>query len=74
MNDPLWPFRFHNAPDNLAETLTAGRERAYLDGFYDRLAFDPEAVGPEDRARYAEAFASVGAMRAGFELYRSPSR
>ena len=69
--NPLWHFRFHNAPDNLAETLTAGRERLYLDAFYDRLAFNPDAIGQEDRARYAEAFASVGAMRAGFELYRA---
>lgn len=72
--DPLWHFRFHNAPNNLAETLTFGRERAYLDQFYDQLAFNPEAIGPEDRARYAEAFASVGAMRAGFELYRAFDR
>ena len=69
--DPLWHFRFHNAPDNLAETLTAGRERPYLDQFYDGLAFNAEAVDAEARTRYAEAFASVGAMRAGFELYRA---
>ncbi len=73
-NNPLWHFAFHNAPDNLAETLTCGRERAYLDQFYDRLAFNPAAIGPDDRARYVEAFASVGAMRAGFELYRAFDR
>ncbi len=73
-NNPLWHFFFHNAPGNLAETLTFGRERAYLDDFYDRLAFNPEAIGPADRTRYAEAFASVGAMRAGFETYRAFDR
>lgn len=73
-NNPLWHFYFHNAQNNLAEALTAGRERTYLDHFYDRLAFDPEAIGPGDRARYAEAFASAGAMRAGFELYRAFDR
>ena len=73
-NNPLWHFNFHNAPNNLAETLTAGRERAYLDQFYDGLAFNPGAIGPDDRARYAEVFASVGAMRAGFELYRAFDR
>lgn len=72
--DRLWHFRFHNAPNNLAETLTFGRERAYLDQFYDQLAFNPEAIGSEDRTRYAEAFASVGAMRAGFEVYRAFDR
>jgi pimeloyl-ACP methyl ester carboxylesterase len=73
-HNPLWHFAFHNAPDNLAEALTVGRERTYLDSFYDRLAFNPEAIGPEDRARYAEAFASAGAMRAGFEIYRAFDR
>lgn len=73
-HNPLWHFAFHNAPGNLAETLTIGRERAYLDDFYDRLAFDPDAIGPDDRARYAGIFGSVGAMRAGFELYRAFDR
>ncbi|QEH32228.1 Soluble epoxide hydrolase [Aquisphaera giovannonii] len=69
--DPLWHFSFHNAGDNLAEALTFGRERAYIDSFYDRLAFNPGAISLEDRARYAEAFASAGAMRAGFEVFRA---
>ena len=73
-NNQLWHFFFHNAMDNLAEALTFGRERAYLDSFYDRLAYNPDAIGPEDRARYAEAFGSPGAMRAGFEAYRAFDR
>ena len=72
--NPLWHFRFHNAPDSIAEKLTRGSERPYLDDFYDRLAFDPGAIGEEDRACYAAAFASAGAMRAGFELYRAFDR
>lgn len=66
-----WHFYFHNAPNNLAESLTAGRERLYLKAFYDNLAFDPGAIGPADLDRYADSFASAGAMRAGFELYRA---
>ena len=68
---PMWHFFFHNAGDGLAEALTAGRERLYLRHFYDRHAFDPEAIGPADLDRYADAFAMSGAMRAGFEIYRA---
>lgn len=70
-NNQLWHFFFHNAQNNLAEALTAGRERAYLDQFYDRLAFDPDAIDADARGRYAAAFAAPGGMRAGFELYRA---
>ncbi len=66
-----WHFYFHNAGDNLAELLTVGRERLYLKHFYQRLAFDADAIGPADLDRYADAFAAAGAMRAGFELYRA---
>jgi len=68
---PMWHFFFHNAGDGLAEALTAGRERLYLRHFYDRHAFDPEAIGPADLDRYTDAFATSGAMRAGFEIYRA---
>ena len=68
---PMWHFFFHNAGDGLPEALTAGRERLYLRHFYDRHAFDPEAIGPADLDRYTDAFATSGAMRAGFEIYRA---
>ncbi len=69
-----WHFYFHNAGDNLAESLTAGRERLYLQHFYQRLAFDPDAIPPADLDRYAGSFSAAGAMRAGFELYRAFDR
>ncbi len=69
-----WHFFFHNADNNLAEALTAGRERVYLQSFYERLAFNPEAIGLADLDRYASAYAAAGAMRAGFELYRAFDR
>ena len=71
---PLWHFFFHNAQDSLAEALTAGRERLYLRHFYDRLAFNQDAIGPADLGRYAASFEAAGAMRAGFELYRAFDR
>ncbi|WP_313903789.1 alpha/beta hydrolase [Rhizobium leguminosarum] len=51
---PMWHFFFHNAGDGLAEMLTAGRERLYLRHFYDRHAFNPEAIGPADLDSYAD--------------------
>ncbi len=69
-----WHFFFHNATDNLAELLTQGRERQYLKSFYDRLAFNPDAIGLDDLDVYASQYESAGAMRAGFELYRAFDR
>jgi pimeloyl-ACP methyl ester carboxylesterase len=62
-----WHFSFHNVLD-LPEMLVAGRERAYLQYFFDRHAARPTAV---DTDAYAEAYEQVGAMRAGFDLYRA---
>lgn len=70
-NQTMWHFHFHNAQNNLAESLTSGRERMYLQHFYDRLAFDQDAIGPKDLDVYATAFSAAGAMRAGFEVYRA---
>ena len=69
-----WHFFFHNAGNNLAELLTQGRERQYLKHFYDRLAFNQDAIGLEDLNLYATQFEAAGAMRAGFELYRAFDR
>jgi len=63
----LFHFLFHNLKD-LPEQLTAGRERFYLQHFYDKLGYNPLAV---DTEHFATSFAEPGAMRAGFELYRA---
>lgn len=68
--DRLWHFQFHRAPD-VPELLTAGREQLYLERFYQDLAYDTEAIGPDAIERYVRAFSRPGAMRAGFELYRA---
>ncbi|RWY83952.1 alpha/beta hydrolase [Rhizobium leguminosarum] len=68
---PMWHFFFHNAGDGLAEMLTAGRERLDLRHFYDRHAFNPEAIGPAELDPNADDFSVAGAMRAGFEIYRA---
>ena len=55
----------------MPELLTAGREPLYLERFYQDLAYDTEAIGPDAVARYVRAISRPGAMRAGFELYRA---
>ncbi|GAA5984684.1 hypothetical protein JCM11641_004560 [Rhodosporidiobolus odoratus] len=67
----LFHFFFHNAPDGLAEMLTAGKEMEYIQSFYDRLCYDPSFLTEADMDIYARSFTRAGAMRAGFEVYRA---
>ncbi len=72
LNDAtMWHFFFHNAQNSLAESLTAGRERLYLQHFYERLAFNQNAITEADLDLYASHYSAAGAMRAGFEVYRA---
>jgi hypothetical protein len=48
--------------------LVAGRERPYLQTFFNARSSDPSAIGEVDVATYVSAYAAPGAMRAGFEL------
>jgi pimeloyl-ACP methyl ester carboxylesterase len=73
-NAAMWHFFFHNADNDLAELLTSGREREYLQHFFEHLAYDQGAIGPADLDVYASAFAAAGAMRAGFAVYRAFDR
>lgn len=70
-SDPrVWHFAFHGARD-VPEMLVAGRERQYLQAFFNARCFDPSAIGDEDLDVYASAYSAPGAMRAGFEVYRA---
>jgi pimeloyl-ACP methyl ester carboxylesterase len=62
-NPRVWHFGFHGPH---AERLVAGRERIYLDRFWDEFAADPSKLTEADRARWTLAYAAPGAMRAGF--------
>nr|WP_256582925.1 alpha/beta hydrolase [Pseudomonas sp. PICF141] len=64
----LWHFDF-GGPD--AERLVAGRERIYLDRFWNEFAGDPSKVDEETRQHYASLCARPGAMRAAFAQFRS---
>jgi pimeloyl-ACP methyl ester carboxylesterase len=72
--DPrVWQFAFHSARD-VPEMLVAGRERAYLQAFFNARLYDPSKFGDQELDLYASAYAAPGAMRAGFELYRAFDR
>ncbi|RDI98795.1 alpha/beta hydrolase [Dyella solisilvae] len=64
----LWHFDF-GGPD--MERLVAGRERIYLDRFWDEFAGDPSKVDEATRQHYAELYARPGAMHAAFAQFRS---
>lgn len=64
----LWHFDF-GGPD--AERLVAGRERIYLDRFWNEFAGDPSKVDEGTRQHYAKLYAWPGSMRAAFAQFRS---
>jgi pimeloyl-ACP methyl ester carboxylesterase len=69
-HQPTWQFIFHSVPD-LPEGLVAGRERLYLSWFFTHKAYQKEAIAPDDIDEYVRQYAKPGAMKAGFEYYRS---
>src|SRR4051794_5176982 len=65
-NPLLWHFRF-GGPD--MERLVAGRERIYLDRFWNEFSADPKSFSEASREHYAWIYAQPGAMRAGFSQF-----
>ena len=64
----LWHFSFWG-PD--AERLVKGRERIYLDRFWNEFSADPNTFDEASRRHYAELYARPGAMHAGFEQFKA---
>ncbi len=62
-NPLLWHFRF-GGPD--MERLVAGRERIYLDRFWNEFSADPAHFPESTRRHYAALYAQPGRMHAGF--------
>ena len=62
----LWHFRF-GGPD--MERLVAGRERIYLDRFWNEFSADPSRFSEAARVHYAALYALPGAMHAGFAQF-----
>ncbi len=68
----LWHFHFYG---KTPLALVEGRERIYLEHFWNDFAADPaQSVSEPDRRLYAAAYAGPGAMRAGFEVFRAFER
>jgi pimeloyl-ACP methyl ester carboxylesterase len=64
----LWHFHFVNSP--IALELVKGRERLFLEHFWQTLSPHPETFPEADRRLYAKAYAQEGAMRAAFEMFK----
>jgi pimeloyl-ACP methyl ester carboxylesterase len=62
----LWHFNFRG-PD--MERLVAGRERIYLDRFYNELSANPKAIDEATRQHYAALYARPGNMHCAFEQF-----
>jgi pimeloyl-ACP methyl ester carboxylesterase len=62
----LWHFNFRG-PDE--ERLVQGRERIYLDRFYDELSADPKKIDGATREHYAKLYARPHAMHDAFEQF-----
>tara|TARA_R110000868_G_scaffold116608_3_gene310203 strand:- start:4992 stop:6320 length:1329 start_codon:yes stop_codon:yes gene_type:complete len=67
-NPLLWHFRF-GGPD--MERLVAGRERIYLDRFWNDFSASPAHFPEETRKHYAALYARPGRMHAGFMQFAS---
>ncbi len=62
----LWHFNFRG-PDE--ERLMQGRERIYLDRFWNELSTDPKGIDEETRRHYAALYARPHAMHDAFEQF-----
>ena len=67
-NPLLWHFRF-GGPD--MERLVKGRERIYLDRFWNDFSADPKRFDEASREHYAKLYALPGAMHSGFEQFHA---
>src|SRR3979411_1049826 len=62
----LWHFNFRG-PDE--ERLVKGRERIYLDRFYNELSADPKGIDEDTRQHYAALYARPHAIHDAFEQF-----
>ena len=67
-NPLLWHFHF-GGPD--MERLVKGRERIYLDRFWNEFSADPKNFDEASRQHYAALYARPGAMHSAFEQFKA---
>lgn len=65
----LWHFHFVDSQFSLA--LVKGRERIFLDHFWEEMTTNPKAMPEADRHFYTKSYAQDGAMRAAFEYFKA---
>lgn len=65
-NPLLWHFRF-GGPD--MERLVSGRERIYLDRFWNEFSAHPDRFSEAARQHYSQLYAQPGAMHSGFSQF-----
>jgi len=65
-NPKTWHFNFHG-PDE--ERLVAGRERIFLDRFYNELSANPAGIDEATRQHYAEIYARPLHMHDALETF-----
>lgn len=65
-NPKTWHFNFHG-PDE--ERLVAGRERIFLDRFYNELSANPSGIDEATRRHYAALYARPRAMHDALETF-----
>jgi len=64
LQDPsMWHFGFGGHD---MERMVEGRERIYLDRFWNELSYEPARFDEAKRQHYAQLYAQPGAMRASF--------
>ena len=62
----LWHFNFRGAD---VERLVKGRERVYLDRFWNELSANPKSIGEATRRHYARLYARPKAMHCAFNQF-----
>lgn len=70
-NPKTWHFNFRG-PDE--ERLVKGRERIFLDRFYNELSATPARIDEGTRQHYAALYARPGAMHSAFEQFAAFSQ
>lgn len=70
-----WPALWHfDLGGKDMQRLVQGRERIYLDRFWNDFAGDPRKIDEGTRVHYAKLYARPGAMRAAFAQFQSIRR
>lgn len=68
LDQHTWHFDFYG-PDE--ERLVAGRERIYLDRFYNELSADPKHIDEQTRQHYTALYSRPQAMHDAFEQFKA---